>query len=528
MAATAHAPLRPAPSASVGFENRWARLLAPSFTDLFFVALLLWLFGIGQGWKGLVLDGDTGWHIRTGEYILQNGSVPQTDLFSYSKPGEPWFAWEWLSDVLYAVLHAKFGLAGLAAFSGTMICGTAVVLLRQMLWLGANAFTALVLTLLFIGAGSMHFHARPHVFTLLFLAVFTWTITRDRISPSKWLWALVPLITLWTNLHGGFLAAVAYAGLITAGTAIECMVRPERDWRVPARYLALTLGCAAASVVNPYGIRLHQHVAEYLRSDFIREVVQEFQSPQFRSESALQYEAVLISGLLMTGLLLSRRRLPEAFAVIYFAHMSLTSARHVPLYVIVAAPVVAMELTRLWSEWVTSQSRKSLAGVLDQIGTDFAAGFMRVTFWCPAGLLAILLFTPADKWPKDFTHNFPTKMVASHGDLIAKSRVFTTDQWGDYLIYHHYPRQRVFVDGRSDFYGEKIGKDYIALMNPDYRWESIVDRYGFDLILVPAKWPLSAVLKLSPKWRVVADDKDAVLFAPSRTVSATQKANNKG
>jgi hypothetical protein len=527
MASVAAAPVQAAPSASTGFKSIWGRMLAPSYADMFFLALILWLFTSGEGWKGLVLDGDTGWHIRTGEHILATGSVPQTDLFSYSKPGAPWFAWEWLTDVLYAVLHTKYGLGGVAAISGIVICASATVLLRLMLAIGANSFTALPLTLFFIGAGTIHFHARPHVFTLLFLAVFTSVVLRDRIRPSKWLWMLIPFVAVWTNMHGGFLAAIAYAGLIAAGTAAQCLFARERNWRLPARYALLTAGCAAASLCNPYGIRLHQHVGEYLQSDFIRKIVQEFQSPQFRSESALHYELVLVSGLLFAGLLLSRRCFPEAFVVVYFAHMSLMSARHVPLYAIVAAPIVALELTRLWAECFGSRSRRSLAGILDQIAIDLGAGFNRLTIWSPAGLIAILLFTPAQKWPSDFEHNFPAKMVAKYGDRIAGSRVFSTDQWGDYLIYKLYPRQRVFVDGRSDFYGEAVGKDYLALMNPDHRWASILARYGFNLILIPVKWPLSSVLKLSPEWRVVADDGYAVMFSPVNDTS-TEKSQFKG
>jgi hypothetical protein len=116
-------------------------------------------------------------------------------------------------------------------------------------------------------------------------------------------------------------------------------------------------------------------------------------------------------------------------------------------------------------------------------------------------------------------------MVARHGNLIAESRVLAPDQWGDYLIYHLHPRQRVFIDGRSDFYGEKLGKDYIALMSPDHRWESILERYGFNLILIPVKWPLASVLKLSPKWRLIADDGSAVMFKPVSTAFTSQKSH---
>jgi hypothetical protein len=90
-------------SPAQGALARIPRALAPSMSDLFFIALVSWLFIFGaSGWKSLLGDGDTGWHIRTGQYILAHHAVPTQDLFSFSRPGAPWFAWEWLTDVLYA------------------------------------------------------------------------------------------------------------------------------------------------------------------------------------------------------------------------------------------------------------------------------------------------------------------------------------------------------------------------------------------------------------------------------------------
>src|SRR2546429_9143814 len=96
-------------------------LLVPSLSDCLFVAILLWVFAAGSGWSVLLADGDTGWHIRTGEYILDTRTVPVRDLFSFSKAGQPWFAWGWLSDVIFALLHRAWGLKGVGAFTGLVL-----------------------------------------------------------------------------------------------------------------------------------------------------------------------------------------------------------------------------------------------------------------------------------------------------------------------------------------------------------------------------------------------------------------------
>src|SRR5215467_7977473 len=96
----------PARSMESVLANRWARWLIPSLSDLFFLAILGWLFASGSsGWQSLLADGDAGWHIRTGQFILDHHSVPRVDLYSFSKPGASWYAWEWGSDVFYGLVH---------------------------------------------------------------------------------------------------------------------------------------------------------------------------------------------------------------------------------------------------------------------------------------------------------------------------------------------------------------------------------------------------------------------------------------
>jgi hypothetical protein len=92
------------------------------------------------------------------------------------------------------------------------------------------------------------------------------------------------------------------------------------------------------------------------------------------------------------------------------------------------------------------------------------------------------------------------------------ARIFTSDQWGDYLIYRLYPEIDVFVDGRSDFYGaahEQLCQD---VWNVRYDWEDKLARFGVDTLLVPVETPLAGALKQSGRWRVDYDDGVAIVF----------------
>jgi len=522
----------PAVYPATGAVRRVPRLLVPSLSDCLLLAILLWGFAAGSGWSALLADGDTGWHIRTGQYILRTHSVPTHDLFSFSKAGQPWFAWEWLSDVTFALLHRFWGLEGVVVFSGLVLSLAATLLFRYAVWRGANVIAALVATLLATGASTVHYLARPHIFTILGLTAALWVLERDRRNQTPAVWCLIPATAVWTNLHGGFLAWIACLALATAGSALNAMLHPpeSRRFDLVRRHGVLTGACAIATLANPYGWRLHQHMVRYLSSGWIREVVEEFQSPRFRSESMLQFEILLFAGVLLVPILFRQKHLGALLMILFWAHSALVSARHVPLYVIVAAPICAEEASRWWSEWSAQFSRRSIGGTLRDCLKDFSAGSQRFSLWAPAILLTLSL-VPWDG-PRDFPANtFPVTAFRRNADVLAPSagvrpRILTSDQWGDYLIYHLYPKGQVFVDGRSDFYGPTVGRQYLELLNAAPNWETTADAYRFDVALLPLEWPLAQVLIRHPAWHVRYLDRQAILLERKGDVGLNQKPDS--
>lgn len=509
---------RPAlPRMETILTRRWARVLIPSLSDLFFLAVLVWLFmsSGAAGWEGLLADADVGWHIRTGEYILNHHAVPHVDLYSFSKPDAPWYAWEWLTDVIDGGLHRIAGLKGIVLTAAVLIALFALTLVRRMVSRGVHMFVALAVALLGVGGASMHFLARPHLLTLLLLSISVWLIEEDRRRPSSRIWWLVPLAMVWTNLHGGFLALIAVLGLAAAGSAVEAWFGFTGTLRGAVRYAKLTLACAAASLVNPYGWNLHLHVVEYLRSDWIRNVVQEFQSPSFRSENMLQFEALLLIGLIVAGVQFRRWKIVEGLWIVFWAHMALGSVRHAPLFITVTAPIIASQLSDWWNYCTAHVKKGSLPHILNLMAADALNGFRRTSAWPLVAVAALALLGPPIKWPQDFPDFvFPTKIVRAHSDLILRSRVLTTDQWADYLIYVN-PAQKVFMDGRSDFYGPEVGNDYLRLTSGAWDWRPLIDKYRFNLALLPVDSALAQILKLAPDWRVLEDDGKRILLARS-------------
>ena len=507
--------------APVQRQHRWLSALAPSLTDCFFAALLAWLF-LGGGAKSLLGDGDTGWHIRTGDYILERHTVPQKDLFTFTKPDEPWLAWEWLCDVLFASLHRIWGLKAVSLVAGLALCGAATLLFCRMLWSGGNLFLSLGAALLANGSTLVHFLARPHVFTFLLLAASLWLLARDRRSPGAAVWLLVPITAVWVNLHGGFVSLLVCLGLTAAGYGLEWLFA-DREQSLPflKRYVALTGACTLATFLNPYGYRLHLHIAGFLQSSFVLDTVEEFQSPKFRGENMFQFELLLFAGLALIGMLLAKKRFVEAILILFWAQACLTSVRHAPIFVIVAAPILVEELSEAWNRWSWGKHPSSVIGILRDLGNEFSGATLRATIWAPVmivGLSISMANGSTDMWPENFPKTtFPIKLIEQHTARLAPltepmPRIFTSDQWADYLTYRFYPRIRIFVDGRSDFFGPVLGKEYVHVAGGRHEWEEVLNRYRIDLAIVPVEWPLAELLKRNSGWRVIEDDKLAILF----------------
>ena len=68
------------------------------------------------------------------------------------------------------------------------------------------------------------------------------------------------------------------------------------------------------------------------------------------------------------------------------------------------------------------------------------------------------------------------------------------------------------MDGRSDFYGPELGKDYVCFKNACEDWPALLDKFAFDAILIPREWPLSGALRRDGGWKVMDQDKLAVWF----------------
>jgi len=482
----------------------------PSLGDMLFLSIFLYL-SLHKG-AALLGDCDTGYHIRAGEWILSHASVPRQDIFSLHSPPLPWTAHEWLSEVVMALIHHAFGLTGLVVFFAGILALVSRLLFRMLRAEGGNMLLAVGVVLLATASSQVHWLARPHVFSLLFFLVWYRILDEHRRNGANRLFLLPPIMLLWVNLHGGFLAGFMLLGLYGAGCLLECF-SPDKELKTAARQrlkvlAVITAVCIPVSCINPYGFHILLFPFNLVSNKLIMDSVTEFLSPNFHEPSPFKYLLLLLVAVLS----LSRDKLRpvELLLILAFLNMALYSVRYIPLFAIIAAPVITRH-----GDKILKDSRGRFAAMFarkaDNIAaTDASSGGL---LWPLAAVVAVAWLAVSGQIRYGFD---PTKNPAAAVSFIEKEKLpgnmFNNDEFGDYVIYAAWPRYRVFFDGRSDMYGSSRLKEYMQVTNFEEGWEKTLDKYGITWIFFNTGSRLARFLKERNDWVLIYEDKVASIF----------------
>ncbi|MBM3723955.1 MAG: hypothetical protein FJW40_00815 [Acidobacteria bacterium] len=499
--------------------RRAAAWLLPDLAGAVAIITLLYCLVIYGGTRRLFRDSDTGWHIRNGETILNTGVLPRADPYSFSKAGEPWFAWEWGADAAMGLAHRQAGLPGVAMLYAFALAGCSWLWVKLCFSHGANFFLTAVGAWLMLSTANLHWLARPHVLSwLCLLALLLYLRTpRERFTLSQAA-AIAGLTILWTNLHASFFLAPCLLALNAAVRSAELWLLHQPKPGTPAGWYArAALVSAAATLANPYGWLVHGHIAAYLTNGELLSRIAEFQSFNFRAEGANPVLACLVVTIAGGLLALAQRNLPGAVWVLALAALALKSARGLPVMALAGLPVALASITETLGNPVAL--RPALAGAV----RNFVAYSGRLVkldravhgaaLLALAALFTVLCFRiPAVRAGTGFPPGeFAVEAMPAVEKLPADARILAPDKLGGYLIYHFAGARKVYFDGRSDFYGVEFMKWYIELIEVRPGWQGHVDRYGFSHALVPRRYSLGAALEAAG-WRRLYAGEEALLL----------------
>lgn len=481
----------------------------PSIAEVIFIVTLIVIL---NGKSNLLGDADTGYHIRAGEYIIQTLTVPHHDIFSHITPPLEWTAHEWLSEVIFAIIHSRTGLTGLVVFMAIVIASVYAILFRFIQASGASIIVATFITILAMSASTIHWLARPHAFSLLITLIWYIILDTYQYKQKNYLYLLPPIMLLWVNLHGGFIAGFLLFAIYIAGNIWRALFRKEeRNVALKSlnMFVLFSFICLAVTLLNPKGYKILLFPFHLVSNTYIMDHVSEFLSPDFHEK--LTYEYMLLLMIFILGISALRMNSIEILLVLIFTHMSLYSGRYIPLFAMITSPILARQIDHLLREHKNRGVIKRFFSLSERTAkTDFMTTYK---LWGIATVvvLTILLFRGQLLYEFD-EKKLPIAAVAFMQKEKIPGNMFNNDEFGDYIIYAAWPEYRVFFDGRSDMYGTAILKEYFKIDGIKQGWEDVLEKYNMTWVIYNTKSPLSRYLLERRDWKLIYSDKVASIF----------------
>jgi len=471
-----------------------------------FAAILL--FGLLAMTARPATDPDLWWHLRAGQWIVETGHVPHSDPFSFTRAGHAWVSHEWLSEVVFYELWKHAGAAALIVFSAIITTAGFMLLYLRCLFFGAEKHWAAAATALGALASAPSWGVRPQMFTFTLASLLLWLLeSANRENRPRLLFWIPPLFLLWLNLHAGFALGLALLFAYGLGLIMETAAgnTPWQQARpIVLRVLLLLLACLALVPLSPSGAHLYRYPFDTLRSSGMRSFIGEWFSPDFHQW--LYRPFLLLWLLLLTALATSRSR-PRGRVIVPLLLLSvaaLDAVRHIPIFVLVAIPVIAAALPVARASAAASQRRPD--------SSRFRPLFNVAAVILIAVFALVKWVSLARSQDAREAEQYPQRAVAFLQASPQPQRVFVYYDWGGYAIWKLYPEYRVFVDGRADLYGDNLLRQFKTALQLRTGWRDVLDSWTVETVLVPPSCALAQALLLDPGWHAAFSDSKAVIL----------------
>lgn len=514
-------------SSSVSPKTATARWYHRSGADGVFLVVALLVFLTAR--QGLLDDPGLGWHLRNIDAMLAKGGWLTVDPFSEPRDGQaqPWLTNQWLGEVPFWLGERWAGLEGIAAVAAIVMALTMRCLYRILLRDGSPWPVAVFWTSQAAMGVSCSWVARPNLFTLLFVlltARICVLFHEGRCSRRATLWLLV-LFAVWANVHGGFLAGLTLLATTFVIETTLAIFSLHNEAKVAARrramhLLLLLVGAFLATLVNPYGVMLYRWIFQLLGDPFFMDLHQEWRSPDFHAKGAIRFELLMLLFPFLLAMSKRRPNLVELGLALLWFHFALTGFRYVPLWVVIAVPLLARSSLEI--PWLQEQASRLLAV---GEGSPLLSVSPSRASWFGTLLVTILFLGLArcaeGKFARHQPDMLPTEALNRFLELHEEWRlrhgqrpvVFHSYDWGGYLTWHGGPDFRNWIDDRNEVQGKERIQAYFSILATEPGWIEKLDHAHVDLVCVQRNAPLTFRLtERSNDWRILYRDAWAVIF----------------
>lgn len=458
-------------------------------------------------------DTDTWWHLRSGQYILENRTVPTVDPFSHTRAGHFWIDHGWLAQIFWYGVYATGDWALVALALAGLVTVAFWLMWRQ---IEGNLFVGALSMILGAIVSSVVWAARPQMITFVFTALIAYWLDRFKRRQGH-LWWVPLLMVVWVNVHGGFAIGFMLMLAYLIGEAVNNLTRheadPVADWS-RLRHLGLIFVISlAVIVVNPYTWRMWLYPFQTVGIGALRDFIQEWQSPNFHLPHTQPFIIMLLLVLGAMGRAARRTDWTDLALIALWSGWGLYAARNIAIFGLIATPILARYANLVWADqWQRwGYSRPPFAAVSPRrprtrlnlllLTLVLIAAIIKISV--PVGDRANLVAERA---------NLPYEAVQFVRQAQPPGPIFNSYNWGGYLIFKLWPDYPVYIDGRTDLYDDAFIRRYLKATLAREGWQQILDEDGINLVFIESNGILARFLRQEPGWREIHRDKQAAVF----------------
>lgn len=452
-------------------KNKKYIILFLTFT--FIIMCSIFLFNYGN---------DFYWHLKTGEYIINNKKIPHTGIFSYYAMSNhlTWISHEWLFEVtiyLYQSLFSNYGAMIYIIFS--------LVILSFLLWkLNQENFIKYPFYTVIWAVVSMLILAnkilpRPHLISYILFTVTILIAFKIQKEKSNKIMFLIPIISiLWSNIHGGS-SNLSY---IIYGIFLLDSIR-KKDKNLSKKYLIMVVLSILAIVINPHGIKMIFYPYQNMTYKIMLSCIDEWQRLNIFSIDGIFYLLFIIS--IIYILFKNRKQVSflPIFLISIFTLLAIKSTRFMPYLLIVATSIIP-------NYFQTSKFK-----------IDIIPIFIFVVF-----IFIVLTITIVIPQTNNSFKRISDEMIQY---LKEKENLVLYNSYnlGGYLIYKDIP---VFIDSRADIYVNCNFSD-VCQIEKGYQ-PNLLEKYNFNTLIIENKSGAYSYLKNNDNYELYMQDKNNSLF----------------
>ncbi len=498
------------------------------------------------------LDPDLGWHLKVGQEIIVNKTIPHIEHYDYPIWGQRWVDHEWLINAVSYYIYTKSGYIALNIFFALLIIIALVILTLWTKKYFAPKSDGLIAFFQILGLWAItpHLGVRMQeitLFNLLLLLIIVYFYEKKK--DYKILFALPPLFCFWANVHGGFLIGIfllffwldiKISEKIINRTKIARFFNIDQKitWKNLLIFALFSFLAVAATLINAYGMELYSFLSDY-RNNFYMIHIAEWLPAFFYPINYVKliYTSFLVAIFiinLITNFSQKKQKITlwSTSLIFLFFFLSFKARRHYPLFFIASFPYLIKSTAQL------------LGWPLENF--SWLKNNLMVRFYAVAGLVlaTIILFLQTNWTNTPFTNpkfcqSYPCQAVEflkSHPEY-SRLKIFNRYGWGGFLIWV-WPEKKLFIDGRLPQY--RLGEhtfleEYYDFFDKEKSQEKL-NQYDIGLILLPTEKPpklnwfdkyvlgfqlnkfkyhfnnLKELLNKSSKWSLVYQDNIALVY----------------